>query len=139
MKRETRQKHPARPTAPPPSQKLLLQHQLSRKRASVLELRFKKRVRRCAFNCAAFRESLKQSANVRKKRLQFQRFSLLLQIKLERSKILAVRCVLKFMDTRIQLSLELQHFKILGIKLGTDFCCLCTTLIKEIVMSKLKY
>uniref|UniRef100_A0A3Q0RFE1 [histone H3]-dimethyl-L-lysine(36) demethylase n=1 Tax=Amphilophus citrinellus TaxID=61819 RepID=A0A3Q0RFE1_AMPCI len=33
-----------RPTAPPPSQKLLLQHQESRKRASVLQLRYKKRV-----------------------------------------------------------------------------------------------
>uniref|UniRef100_A0A669ETP5 [histone H3]-dimethyl-L-lysine(36) demethylase n=1 Tax=Oreochromis niloticus TaxID=8128 RepID=A0A669ETP5_ORENI len=35
-----------RPTAPPPSQKLLLQHQQSRKRATELQLRYKKRVRR---------------------------------------------------------------------------------------------
>ncbi|KAM4555413.1 lysine-specific demethylase 2A [Odontesthes bonariensis] len=34
-----------RPTAPPPSQKLLLQHQQSRKRASALELRLKKRIK----------------------------------------------------------------------------------------------
>uniref|UniRef100_A0A665XG89 [histone H3]-dimethyl-L-lysine(36) demethylase n=1 Tax=Echeneis naucrates TaxID=173247 RepID=A0A665XG89_ECHNA len=33
----------SRPTAPPPSQKLLLQHQQNRKRASALELRLKKR------------------------------------------------------------------------------------------------
>uniref|UniRef100_A0AAX7VAL9 [histone H3]-dimethyl-L-lysine(36) demethylase n=1 Tax=Astatotilapia calliptera TaxID=8154 RepID=A0AAX7VAL9_ASTCA len=33
-----------RPTAPPPSQKLLLQHQQSRKRATELQLRYKKRV-----------------------------------------------------------------------------------------------
>uniref|UniRef100_A0A3P9MGD5 [histone H3]-dimethyl-L-lysine(36) demethylase n=1 Tax=Oryzias latipes TaxID=8090 RepID=A0A3P9MGD5_ORYLA len=36
---------PGRPTAPPPSQKLLLQHQQSRKRASALELRLKKRIK----------------------------------------------------------------------------------------------
>ncbi|XP_049618478.1 lysine-specific demethylase 2A isoform X3 [Syngnathus scovelli] len=35
----------ARPTAPPPSQKLLLQHRRSRKRASLLELRLKKRIK----------------------------------------------------------------------------------------------
>lgn len=40
-----------RPTAPPPSQKLLLQHQESRKRASVLQLRYKKRV---SFNVLNF-------------------------------------------------------------------------------------
>ncbi|XP_061541708.1 lysine-specific demethylase 2A [Phycodurus eques] len=34
-----------RPTAPPPSQKLLMQHQQSRKRASLLELRLKKRIK----------------------------------------------------------------------------------------------
>uniref|UniRef100_A0A7N6BR34 [histone H3]-dimethyl-L-lysine(36) demethylase n=1 Tax=Anabas testudineus TaxID=64144 RepID=A0A7N6BR34_ANATE len=38
-------KPPSRPTAPPPSQKLLLQHQQNRKRASALELRLKKRVK----------------------------------------------------------------------------------------------
>ncbi|XP_029020466.1 lysine-specific demethylase 2A isoform X2 [Betta splendens] len=36
---------PSRPTAPPPSQKLLLQHQQNRKRASALELRLKKRIK----------------------------------------------------------------------------------------------
>lgn len=40
---------PSRPTAPPPSQKLLLQHQQSRKRASALELRLKKRVKSWSF------------------------------------------------------------------------------------------
>ncbi|XP_077388659.1 lysine-specific demethylase 2A [Festucalex cinctus] len=35
----------ARPTAPPPSQKLLLQHRQNRKRASLLELRLKKRIK----------------------------------------------------------------------------------------------
>lgn len=34
-----------RPTAPPPSQKLLLQHQQNRKRASALELRLRKRIK----------------------------------------------------------------------------------------------
>lgn len=34
-----------RPTAPPPSQKLLLQHQQSRKRATELQLRYKKRLK----------------------------------------------------------------------------------------------
>lgn len=46
-------KPPSRPTAPPPSQKLLLQHQQNRKRASALELRLKKKVkwRFCVFIC----------------------------------------------------------------------------------------
>ncbi|XP_041653500.1 lysine-specific demethylase 2A [Cheilinus undulatus] len=35
----------SRPTAPPPSQKLLLQHQQNRKRASALELRLKKKIK----------------------------------------------------------------------------------------------
>ncbi|XP_068181762.1 lysine-specific demethylase 2A isoform X1 [Antennarius striatus] len=35
----------SRPTAPPPSQKLLLQHQQNRKRASALEQRLKKRIK----------------------------------------------------------------------------------------------
>lgn len=45
VKRGRRSRPPSRPTAPPPSQKLLLQHQQNRKRASALELRLKKRVR----------------------------------------------------------------------------------------------
>ncbi|XP_008281838.1 lysine-specific demethylase 2A isoform X2 [Stegastes partitus] len=40
-----RSRSPVRPTAPPPSQKLLLQHQQNRKRASALELRLKKRIK----------------------------------------------------------------------------------------------
>ncbi|XP_057706006.1 lysine-specific demethylase 2A isoform X2 [Corythoichthys intestinalis] len=35
----------SRPTAPPPSQKLLLQHRQNRKRASLLEIRLKKRIK----------------------------------------------------------------------------------------------
>uniref|UniRef100_A0A3Q1B061 [histone H3]-dimethyl-L-lysine(36) demethylase n=1 Tax=Amphiprion ocellaris TaxID=80972 RepID=A0A3Q1B061_AMPOC len=42
-RRGRRSRSPGRPTAPPPSQKLLLQHQQNRKRASALELRLKKR------------------------------------------------------------------------------------------------
>ncbi|XP_011608910.1 lysine-specific demethylase 2A [Takifugu rubripes] len=45
LKKGSRNTPAARPTAPPPSQKLLLQHQQSRKRASALELRFKKRIK----------------------------------------------------------------------------------------------
>ncbi|KAM3613406.1 uncharacterized protein V6R79_025609 [Siganus canaliculatus] len=44
-KRGRRSRPPSRPTAPPPSQKLLLQHQQNRKRASALELRLKKRIK----------------------------------------------------------------------------------------------
>ncbi|XP_034036915.1 lysine-specific demethylase 2A isoform X2 [Thalassophryne amazonica] len=43
VRRGRRGRPPSRPTAPPPSQRLLLQHQQSRKRASALELRLKKR------------------------------------------------------------------------------------------------
>uniref|UniRef100_A0A8C4NIQ9 [histone H3]-dimethyl-L-lysine(36) demethylase n=1 Tax=Dicentrarchus labrax TaxID=13489 RepID=A0A8C4NIQ9_DICLA len=43
MRRGRRSRPPSRPTAPPPSQKLLLQHQQNRKRASALEHRLKKR------------------------------------------------------------------------------------------------
>ncbi|KAM6924219.1 lysine-specific demethylase 2A isoform 2-T2 [Xenentodon cancila] len=42
-RRGKRARPPGRPSAPPPSQKLLLQHQQNRKRASALELRLKKR------------------------------------------------------------------------------------------------
>nr|XP_020447420.1 lysine-specific demethylase 2A [Monopterus albus]XP_020447426.1 lysine-specific demethylase 2A [Monopterus albus]XP_020447431.1 lysine-specific demethylase 2A [Monopterus albus] len=45
MRRGRRSELPSRPTAPPPSQKLLLQHQENRKRASALELRLKKRIK----------------------------------------------------------------------------------------------
>lgn len=45
VRRGRRSRPPSRPTAPPPSQKLLLQHQQNRKRASALELRLKKRVK----------------------------------------------------------------------------------------------
>uniref|UniRef100_A0A3P8SW25 [histone H3]-dimethyl-L-lysine(36) demethylase n=1 Tax=Amphiprion percula TaxID=161767 RepID=A0A3P8SW25_AMPPE len=44
-RRGRRSRSPGRPTAPPPSQKLLLQHQQNRKRASALELRLKKRIK----------------------------------------------------------------------------------------------
>ncbi|KAK7922080.1 hypothetical protein WMY93_008982 [Mugilogobius chulae] len=44
-KRTRRGKLVPRPTAPPPSQRLLLQHQRSRKRASVLELQLRKRIK----------------------------------------------------------------------------------------------
>lgn len=46
VRRGRRSRPPSRPTAPPPSQKLLLQHQQNRKRATALELRLKKRVKR---------------------------------------------------------------------------------------------
>ncbi|XP_023272562.1 lysine-specific demethylase 2A [Seriola lalandi dorsalis] len=45
VKRGKRSRPQSRPTAPPPSQKLLLQHQQNRKRASALELRLKKRIK----------------------------------------------------------------------------------------------
>ncbi|KAF3693941.1 Lysine-specific demethylase 2A [Channa argus] len=45
VRRGRRNKLPSRPTAPPPSQNLLLQHQQNRKRASALELRLKKRIK----------------------------------------------------------------------------------------------
>ncbi|XP_038555005.1 lysine-specific demethylase 2A [Micropterus salmoides] len=45
VRRGRRSRPPSRPTAPPPSQKLLLQHQQNRKRASALELRLKKRIK----------------------------------------------------------------------------------------------
>lgn len=45
VRRGRRSRPPSRPTAPPPSQKLLLQHQQNRKRANALELRLKKRVK----------------------------------------------------------------------------------------------
>uniref|UniRef100_A0A4W6DI03 [histone H3]-dimethyl-L-lysine(36) demethylase n=1 Tax=Lates calcarifer TaxID=8187 RepID=A0A4W6DI03_LATCA len=45
VRRGRRSRPQSRPTAPPPSQKLLLQHQQNRKRASALELRLKKRVK----------------------------------------------------------------------------------------------
>ncbi|XP_069550638.1 lysine-specific demethylase 2A [Brachyistius frenatus] len=44
-RRGRRSRSPGRPTAPPPSQKLLLQHQQNRKRASALEHRLKKRIK----------------------------------------------------------------------------------------------
>ncbi|KAM6924218.1 lysine-specific demethylase 2A isoform 1-T1 [Xenentodon cancila] len=44
-RRGKRARPPGRPSAPPPSQKLLLQHQQNRKRASALELRLKKRIK----------------------------------------------------------------------------------------------
>ncbi|KAM9377561.1 lysine-specific demethylase 2A [Pholidichthys leucotaenia] len=44
-RRGRRSQPQGRTTAPPPSQKLLLQHQQNRKRASTLELRFKKRMK----------------------------------------------------------------------------------------------
>ncbi|KAM7417598.1 hypothetical protein PAMA_017300 [Pampus argenteus] len=43
--RMRRGRPPARPTAPPPSQRLLLQHEQNRKRANALELRLKKRIK----------------------------------------------------------------------------------------------
>ncbi|MEQ2290178.1 hypothetical protein AMECASPLE_000848, partial [Ameca splendens] len=43
-RRGKRSRPPGRQTAPPPSQKLLLQHQQSRKRESALDYRLKKRV-----------------------------------------------------------------------------------------------
>uniref|UniRef100_A0A7N9AWE9 [histone H3]-dimethyl-L-lysine(36) demethylase n=1 Tax=Mastacembelus armatus TaxID=205130 RepID=A0A7N9AWE9_9TELE len=49
----------SRPTAPPPSQNLLLQHQQNRKRASALELRLNKRVKlRCFKNISNQQSSL---------------------------------------------------------------------------------
>ncbi|XP_070768972.1 lysine-specific demethylase 2A [Enoplosus armatus] len=45
VRRGRRSRPPSRPTAPPPSQKLLLQHQQNRKRASALDLRLKKRIK----------------------------------------------------------------------------------------------
>ncbi|KAE8285889.1 Lysine-specific demethylase 2A [Larimichthys crocea] len=45
VRRGRRSRPPSRPTAPPPSQKLLLQHQQNRKRASALEQRLKKRIK----------------------------------------------------------------------------------------------
>lgn len=51
VKRSKRSRPPGRPTAPPPSQKLLLQHQQSRKRESALEYRLKKRVHSTYFEC----------------------------------------------------------------------------------------
>ncbi|KAI4819652.1 hypothetical protein KUCAC02_004892 [Chaenocephalus aceratus] len=44
-RRGTRSGSSSRPTAPPPSQKLLLQHQQNRQRANALELRLKKRIK----------------------------------------------------------------------------------------------
>uniref|UniRef100_A0A8D0A2A8 [histone H3]-dimethyl-L-lysine(36) demethylase n=1 Tax=Sander lucioperca TaxID=283035 RepID=A0A8D0A2A8_SANLU len=44
MRQGRRSRSSARPSAPPPSQKLLLQHQQNRKRANALELKLKKRV-----------------------------------------------------------------------------------------------
>uniref|UniRef100_A0A3Q3AGD7 [histone H3]-dimethyl-L-lysine(36) demethylase n=1 Tax=Kryptolebias marmoratus TaxID=37003 RepID=A0A3Q3AGD7_KRYMA len=48
-RRGRRSRPPGRPTAPPPSQKLLLQHQQNRKRESALEYRLKKRVKTTHF------------------------------------------------------------------------------------------
>ncbi|XP_059201869.1 lysine-specific demethylase 2A [Centropristis striata] len=45
MRKGRQRRSPSRPTAPPPSQKLLLQHQQNRKRANALELRLKKRIK----------------------------------------------------------------------------------------------
>uniref|UniRef100_A0A667Y1D2 [histone H3]-dimethyl-L-lysine(36) demethylase n=1 Tax=Myripristis murdjan TaxID=586833 RepID=A0A667Y1D2_9TELE len=45
VRRGRRGRPPSRPMAPPPSQRLLLQHQQNRKRASALEFRLRKRVR----------------------------------------------------------------------------------------------
>lgn len=45
VRRAKRSKPASHPTAPPPSQKLLLQHQQNRKRASALEQRLKKRIK----------------------------------------------------------------------------------------------
>ncbi|XP_071313131.1 lysine-specific demethylase 2A [Trachinotus anak] len=45
FRRGRRSRPQSRPTAPPPSQKLLLQHQQNRKRASALEHRLKKRIK----------------------------------------------------------------------------------------------
>ncbi|KAF7657436.1 hypothetical protein LDENG_00027090 [Lucifuga dentata] len=45
VRRGRRGRPPSRSTAPPPSQRLLLQHQQNRKRASELELRLKKRIK----------------------------------------------------------------------------------------------
>lgn len=106
---------PSRPTAPPPSQKLLLQHQQNRKRASALELRLKKRVGENtdydSFSilldvCKYFfrRERIIKFANKFYKWIRFNSLSTLsfffirflifelclFQIKLERSKLLAV-------------------------------------------------
>ncbi|XP_068596465.1 lysine-specific demethylase 2A [Brachionichthys hirsutus] len=56
-----RSRAPSRPTAPPPSQKLLLQHQQNRKRASALELRLKKRMRLESSRFLSKRSSLARS------------------------------------------------------------------------------
>ncbi|XP_038148506.1 lysine-specific demethylase 2A [Cyprinodon tularosa] len=45
VRRRQRSRSPGRQTAPPPSQKLLLQHQQNRKRESALEYRLKKRIK----------------------------------------------------------------------------------------------
>nr|XP_057918792.1 lysine-specific demethylase 2A [Doryrhamphus excisus]XP_057918793.1 lysine-specific demethylase 2A [Doryrhamphus excisus] len=61
MTRGRRGRPPTRPTAPPPSQKLLLQHQQNRKRASLLELRLKKRLKLERSKILAQKQSMERS------------------------------------------------------------------------------
>ncbi|XP_041846241.1 lysine-specific demethylase 2A [Melanotaenia boesemani] len=63
-RRGRRSRPPGRPTAPPPSQKLLLQHQQNRKRASALELRLKKRIKLERSKLLTKQSSLDRSSRV---------------------------------------------------------------------------
>lgn len=67
---------------PPPSQRLLLQHQQNRKRAGALELQLRKRVRICMSSTDILYKLVIGFARVS------QVYCFLLQIKLERNKIL---------------------------------------------------
>uniref|UniRef100_A0A8D2ZFN8 [histone H3]-dimethyl-L-lysine(36) demethylase n=1 Tax=Scophthalmus maximus TaxID=52904 RepID=A0A8D2ZFN8_SCOMX len=59
----------SRPTAPPPSQKLLLQHQQNRKRASALELRLKKKIKLERSKLLVKQSSLDRSPRLLKSRM----------------------------------------------------------------------
>lgn len=69
VRRARRGRPPARPTAPPPSQRLLLQHQQNRKRANALELRLKKRIKLERSKILAKQSSLDRSPRLLGSRL----------------------------------------------------------------------
>ncbi|XP_030000749.1 lysine-specific demethylase 2A [Sphaeramia orbicularis] len=68
-RRGRRGRPPSRPTAPPPSQKLLLQHQQNRKRASALELRLKRQIKMERSKILAQKQSLERSPRMLSARL----------------------------------------------------------------------
>ncbi|XP_053179841.1 lysine-specific demethylase 2A [Scomber japonicus] len=69
VRRTRRGRPPARQIAPPPSQRLLLQHQQNRKRANALELRLKKRIKLERSKILAKQSSLDRSPRLLSSRL----------------------------------------------------------------------